>query len=288
LGIDIGGTNIKYGLYDKKGNTLDAGGSKDTVRDDLDVLLNSIDEVVQKYDQIDGIGISVPGGIDKQTGIIFEGGAIRSLDRVDLRSILIKKYGFPVTIENDANCATLAEKWLGNGKDCETFVCVTVGTGIGGGMMIGGRLHDGHKNWAGEFGYIRIPAKDSKKVSLSETSTWMLMEHLKEMGYTLTGKEFFDRLDDDTALYDVYLDWIDRLAEGIFNIHVIIDPQRILIGGGISAQTRIYTDIKASLAKIIKISYYLKDIEIMPCYFHNDAGKVGAIYKLINQGVIEQ
>jgi len=200
-----------------------------------------------------------------------------------LRGILAKKYDFPVAIENDANCATLAEKWLGNGKDAETFVCMTIGTGIGGGMMIGGRLHTGHRNFAGEFGYLRIPTKDESKLSYSETSTEMLLNSVRDMGLSLTGREFFERLNSgDKLIEEVYQDWIDRLAEGIFAIAVVIDPEKILIGGGISSQQRIYADIRASVDRLIAETAYFHDIEVMPCYFHNDAGKIGAVYKLLS------
>jgi len=288
LGIDIGGTNIKYGLYDDAGRSLDEGGMLDTVRDDLEILLEKIYGIVEKYDMLDGLGISVPGGVDKESGIVFEGGAIRSLDRVDLRGILAKRYDFPVAIENDANCATLAEKWLGNGKNSETFVCMTIGTGVGGGMIIGGKLHVGHRDFAGEFGYMRVHASDKNKLSLHEASTEMLLNSVKDVGFSLTGKEFFEKLDSgEKIIEEIYADWIDRLAEGIFNIAVVIDPEKILIGGGISSQQRIYADIRASIARLIEVSaYYIAKIEIMPCHFHNDAGKIGAIYKLLSEGVV--
>ena len=287
LGIDLGGMNVKYGLYDGEGNPLDEGGVVDTGRYDLDALLDKFDEIVRKYDNLDGLGMSVPGCIDKKTGILYEGGAIRILDKVDLRGILARKYDFPVTMENDANCATLAEKWLGNGKDSDTFLCMTIGTGIGGGLFLDGKLYTGHRNFAGEYGFMRIPARDDYNLSFSETSTWMLLAHIKEKGFSLTGKEFFERLDSgEEVLEDIYWDWIDRLTMGIFNLAVVIDPEKILIGGGISAQPRIYTDIRASMEKLIDVAFYFSTVEIMPCHFRNDAGKIGAIYKLITQGVL--
>ena len=283
LGLDLGGTNVKYGLYDNTGRSLDNGGMIDTVCNNLNILLQDIDNIVQKYDNLDGLGVSVSGGIDKKTGILFEGGAIKSLDGVDLRRILANKYDFPVAMENDANCATLAEKWLGNGKDLETFVCITVGTGIGGGMVIGGKLHTGYRNYAGEFGYMRIPASAEEKVLFGCTSTYLLLQCAKDKGFSLTGKEFFTKLSEgEEIITKIYEDWISDLAVGIYNIAVIIDPEKILIGGGISAQKRIYDDIRIKIEELIKVSEYLCDIEVMPCYFQNDAGKIGAIYQLLN------
>lgn len=288
LGIDLGGTHVKYGLYDNTGRSLDEGRKIDTICHDLELLLQSLDTIVFEYDNLDGLGISVPGGIDKETGVLFEGGALKCLDDVDFLGILQKRYSFPVAMENDANCATLAEMWLGNGKDAKNFVCLTVGTGIGGGMVIDGKLYTGHRNYAGEFGYMRLPASRKRKVLLGCTSTGQLLMYAKEEGFNLTGKEFFKKLDKTEPLMQIYKDWVNDLALGIYNIAVVVDPEKILIGGGISAAQRIYADIREKVDEFIKISEYLCDIQVMPCFFQNDAGKIGAIYHLLHGGAFNE
>lgn len=144
LGIDVGGTEIKYGIFDENGNEfIEESGSAKSVRDDLDKIIDILSRMIKSAKEIDGVGISIPGGVDNENGVIIEGGAIPVLAGVDLIGILNEKTGFNVAIENDANCVVLAEKWIGNGKDCSSFVCMTIGTGIGGGMFINNKIHVG-------------------------------------------------------------------------------------------------------------------------------------------------
>ncbi|MCL2828618.1 MAG: ROK family protein [Oscillospiraceae bacterium] len=280
LGIDIGGTHVKYGVYSETGESLSAGGELPSVRDDFDKILSILTEIISEFPDIDGIGLSVPGGVDKHTGIISAGGACVALDQKDLRGILRERFQRPVSIENDANCAILAELWLGNGRDCETFICVTIGTGIGGGLVIDGKLHAGSHSFAGEFGCMIMDTAADGYVTLSDTgATSILLAQIKERtasGIT-TGKALFEALD-QAEVKAVYDNWVRELAKGIYNVAVGIDPDKILIGGGISAQPRLIADINTVLADMKQYDFQWT---AAPCLFGNDAGKIGAIYKLI-------
>jgi len=280
LGIDIGGTHVKYGEYSETGEQLSPGGEIPSVRDDFDKILSILTEVINQFPDIDGVGLSVPGGVDKRTGIINIGGACVALDQKDLRGILHERVQLPVSIENDANCATLAELWLGNGRDCENFICVTIGTGIGGGLVIDGKLHGGSHSFAGEFGCMIMDTAASGYVTLSDTgATSILLEQIKAQtasGIT-TGKELFAALD-QAEVKAVYDNWVRELTRGIYNVAVGIDPDKILIGGGISEQPRLIEDINAVLAEMKQYDFQWT---AAPCLFGNDAGKIGAIYKLI-------
>jgi len=283
LGIDIGGTHVKYGVYSETGEQVSAGGEMSSVRDDFDKILSILIEIINQFPDIDGIGLSVPGGVDKHTGIINAGGACVALDQKDLRGILHETFQVPVSIENDANCAILAELWLGNGKGCENFICVTVGTGIGGGLVIDGKLHAGSHSFAGEFGCMIMDTTDNGYKILSATAaTSVLLEQIEDRtasGIT-TGKELFEALD-QAEVKAVYDNWVRELTRGIYNVAVGIDPDKILIGGGISAQPRLIEDINAVLAEM---KLYDFQWTAAPCLFGNDAGKIGAIYKLITTG----
>ena len=222
LGIDIGGTEIKYGIFNDIGDEfIGEKGSIKSVRDDLDKIIDILVGIIKNAKDIDGVGISIPGGVDSENGIIIEGGAIPVLAGVDLIGILKKKTGFNIAIENDANCVVLAEKWIGNGKDCSSFVCMTIGTGI----------------------------------------------------------KVFEMIENcDEVVIEVYRKWLRKLCIGINNIGFSIDPEKFLIGGGISGAPRLISDIKDELNKI---NPYTKSWKIETCKHFNSSGKIGAVYNYL-------
>ena len=279
LGLDLGGSSIKYGLYSESGEHLGEGGVVDLNATSTDTILEQIDTIKTGCSRVDGIGISLPGKIDKHTGLITHGGAIKTLDGVDLRGIIQNKYNIDTVIENDANCAALAEYWLGAGKGCETIVVMVVGTGIGGGLVINGKLHHGSHSFSGELGTTVFGSEvkpEIKYYGMASTSNLVRRAALIDQKVT-NGREFFANLT-NPALQELYDQWITELAIGIYNTAMILDPCKYLIGGGISAQKDIYPAIK----KVInEITYYPNDLIIEPCRFGNEAGQIGAVYKLL-------
>lgn len=280
LGIDIGGTSIKYGLYNGDGQSLNKDGEVPSVRDDFDKILSILTEIVNKFPDVDGIGVSVPGGVDKRTRVMFDGGACVALTGKDLRSVMQEKFKIPVEIENDANCAALAELWKGNGRGCENFVCITVGTGIGGGIVIDGKLYAGANSFAGEFGYMMMNLHGERMDLHGTASTSMTIQKLSEQtGLDIKdGRTFFASMD-KPEVKEAYDNWVRELAIGIHNIALGLDPEKVLLGGGVSAQPGFIEDLNKALneLKIYDFKWFVEQ-----CYFKNDAGKVGAVYKLIS------
>ena len=280
LSIDIGGTNIKHGLYNEKGEELKPGGQTPTDRDTLEGFLHSLSEAISQYTDIDGIALSVPGKVDKDTGFLHHAGSIRVLDGVDLRKYLCEKYNVPTTIENDANCAVLAEHWLGNGKDCENLVCITIGTGIGGGIIINNRIYRGSGSYSGEFCFMYTNLDAGEENVFNNLSTTHLIKKVNaEASISIAnGKDFFDNMD-NPIIKNFYDAWIKDLAVCVYNIGVAFDPEKILLGGGVSGQTGIVKDINEVIKRIALRSYsWTVDV----CKFGNDAGKIGAVYNLLN------
>ena len=279
LGIDVGGTSVKHSLYDEGGRELSPAQSTPSVRDDSDRMINILSDIITSYGAIDGVGLSMCGGINKDTDVIIEGGAISSLNGVDLLSILRGRHPLPIQMENDANSAALAEYWLGNGKDVDCFVLLTIGTGVGGSIVINGKLHRGRHNYAGEFGHAFLHNDPLQTFGIASTGS--LIDRANEAGLNIqSGKEFFAQLDnaDVKAFYD---QWIDDLALGIFNIAACLDPGKVLLGGGIMGHSFVFGDINKRLEELVELSGYKFAVVAEPCKFGNDAGKIGAIYKLI-------
>ena len=156
--FDIGGTFVKYGVLDYEGNILAKGSFKSNT-DNGQEILDNMCGVIEKYKKIfkiDGISISSPGFIDVENGVITTGTIINGFIGLNMKEYFGNKFGLPVVIDNDANCATIAEHKLGNGKGCKNLVCVTIGTGIGGGIIINNEIYNGSRFMAGEFGFMFI------------------------------------------------------------------------------------------------------------------------------------
>ena len=287
LGIDVGGTEIKYWFFDENGNEfIEESGSLKSVRDDLDKIIDILSRIIKSAKEIDGVGISIPGGVDNENGVIIEGGAIPVLAGVDLIGILNEKTGFNVAIENDANCVVLAEKWIGNGKDCSSFVCMTIGTGIGGGMFINNKIHVGKNFFAGEFGYIIIEEFEDYNniptLSFSSATEPLLKQVAlaKEMKFKdINGLKVFEMIENgDEVVIEAYRKWLRKLCIGINNVGFSIDPEKFLIGGGVSGAPRLIPDIKEELRKI---KPYTESWKIETCKHFNSSGKIGAVYNYL-------
>lgn len=279
LGIDIGGTHIKYGIYDETGHEYQSG-KVNSVRDNLDEIIDILKNIILQFDDIQGIGLSIPGAVNSKTDFIIEGGACEALNQIDLIQYLKSFTHLPMTLENDANCAALAEAWLGNGKELNDFICVTIGTGIGGGIIINRELFTGSHYASGEFGYM----KGKNEIGMSDwSSTSALVEHVQKMidDHSIDGEKVFELMSkENQEVINYYKEWIHDLSIGIYNIGSAFDPECILIGGGISAQMKVIDDIKNELKNIAE---YPIEWDVKACYCRNDAGKLGAIYKLLKR-----
>lgn len=196
--FDIGGTFVKYGVLDYEGNIL----TKDSFKSNADngqEILDNMCEVVKKYIKlykIEGISISSPGFVDVENGIITAGTIIDGFIGLNMKKYFGDKFGLPIAIDNDANCATIAEHKLGNGKGCKNLVCVTIGTGIGGGIIINNDIYHGSKFMAGEFGFMFINGTKRENpdhyIYSNYASTRALVEKAnKRLHEEVDGKEIF-------------------------------------------------------------------------------------------------
>ncbi|QIK68892.1 ROK family protein [Erysipelothrix sp. HDW6C] len=284
LGIDVGGSSIKYGVFNEAGVEYPGeNGHTPTIKDSLESVLSTLVAIINEFDNLDGVGLSIPGGVNSETNTIIEGGAIPPIGGVKIGELLKERTGVDVVIENDANCVALAEKWIGNGVNARNLVCVTIGSGIGGGIIIDHKLYTGSNFFAGEFGYMIhrefAEYSDIEIMSANSASIPMIkaVAAAKNVPYeTLDGKKVFAMLaDNDPVVQGIYDRWIRALSTGILNIGFALDPDTILIGGGVSAVPRIIEDVRREVAAMNK---YSKHWHIDVCKQFNDAGKIGAAY----------
>ena len=284
LAIDIGGTMIKYGLVSSDGEILSTDKIETEAEKGLENILNKIDNIFKRYKENNPVGIAV-SGTGQINGIIGKviGGnpIIPNWIGTNLVKILEKKYNLPAVLENDVNCVALGEKWIGAGKDLSNFICLTIGTGIGGGIILNNQLFRGENFVAGEFGHTLIKKGEFEQFA----STTALIRLVKEKtGKILNGKEIFDLEKKEIVEYqEVISEWIENLTDGLSSIVYCFNPANIILGGGVIGQGEpLINRIKNSLFKKIG-SQFKEKLNITQAKLGNNAGMIGASYLLLEK-----
>ena len=284
LAIDIGGTMVKYGLISSDGEILSTDKVETEAEKGLENILNKIDNIFKRYKENNPVGVAV-SGTGQINGIIGKviGGnpIIPNWIGANLVKILEEKYNLPAVLENDVNCVALGEKWIGAGKDLSNFICLTIGTGIGGGIILNNQLFRGENFVAGEFGHILIKKGEFEQFA----STTALIRLVKERtGKTLNGKEIFDLEKKEIVEYqEVISEWIENLTDGLSSIVYCFNPANMILGGGVIEQGEpLINRIKNSLFKKIGPQFKEK-LNIIQAKLGNNAGMIGASYLLLEK-----
>lgn len=162
IGVDLGGTNLRVAAIDSTGQVLDkislsadySTGPERVVAD----IVNIINRVRSRYSvsSLRGVGIGVPGFIDMDAGVVVGSANLPGFQGFPIRDQIQRVLGTPITLENDANAAALGEMWMGAGKDVKDLILITLGTGIGGGIVVGGKVLHGFLGMAGEIGHMTV------------------------------------------------------------------------------------------------------------------------------------
>lgn len=302
IGIDIGGTFIKFGVIDEVGKIIEK--SSIPTKHDKEKLIfditNLINQYKKKYPLILGIGVSAPGIITKE-GEFVTAGSIRPLYGVNLKKEIELRCNVPTNIENDANAAAIAEQWIGNAKEIENYICLVLGTGIGGGIIINNDLFQGTHGMAGEFGWMLIrsyplegnleSASWNQRASVVGGLCYQYELAQKKMGtYKKTindAREIIRKSETgDLIAKEVLKKFYQDLSVGIINLISSFDPEVILIGGGISENSdfmsNLNNSVDASIGRHESLSYIKNKgiARIIPTKLKNDAGMIGAVYQI--------
>lgn len=308
LCIDVGGTYTKYAVMDEECNFY----LKDkvpTVYDTLEHFVEMLEEIYRKnlkfcreqaelcIDETEtlgndkgnlaGIALSSAGVIDSETGFMYNGGSLTCISNINIVEILEKRCGVPVTVENDAKCAALAELWRGSLAGCRNAAAVICGTAVGGAVICNGEVVRGKRFMAGEFSYLLTESSDPMNPEWTFAQTGgvpglirMVAEKKQIPGEELDGEKVFSMANcgDEEAIGCIRR-YACRIAMQINNCQYIFDPDRIAVGGGISAQPLFIQMIKEELIKLNGIYPYVMPIpEVVACQFFNDSNLIGALY----------
>lgn len=287
LAIDIGGTFAKYAIMDEECNFYEKGRTP-TRKDSLEDFIDMIKEIFEQFkDQISGIGISTAGMVDSENGFMFNGGSLTCITNINLVEILEKRCQVPVTVENDAKCAALAEIWKGSLSDCKNAIAVICGTAVGGAVIVDRKVLRGKNFMAGEFSYILTnndlcmdPEHTLARVNGVPALISLVAKKKDIPEDELDGEKIFSMVNcgDQEALECIRI-FARNLAVQISNYQFIMDPDRIAIGGGISVQPLFLQIIKEELRKLSNVfPYEVPMPEVTTCRFFNDSNLVGALY----------
>jgi len=285
LTFDFGGTSVKYTLWQTdKLLTVSSFPTPETWDETKAKILEIKAEYEQTY-QLDGAAFSFPGCVDHENGEIKGNSAIKYIHHFPIQTELSELIGLPVAMENDANCAALAEVWSGVAKDAKNVLFVVVGTGVGGAIVINGKIHSGAHLFGGEFGFMYLDCNQKPRYrTLSGLGTAVCMaerycDHKEVPHGTYSGKEVFEfaKKGDTFAIQEVET-FFKYLSIGLFNLQISFDPEVIVIGGGISANSEIIDRLTIEVNDLIATAEIVDfKAQLLPCHYKNDANLVGAV-----------
>ena len=307
IGVDLGGTNIATGVIDENYKIIGRGKVKTRAPRPAEAIFDSIKEAVDmavvnagiSYDEITSVGVGTPGSVNKDTGAIEFSNNLK-FHNVPAKAMLEERLKKPVYLENDANAAALGEAVAGSGNGVKNFVAVTLGTGVGSGIIIDGKIYRGSNFCGGEMGHMvinvdGIPCNCGRKGCWEKyaSATALVSQAVEAMQgdkasllwqtcdgdlNKVDGKSIFDAVDlgDETAkaVVDRYLYYV---AIGIANDVNALQPETVCVGGGISGQGEKILQPIRDMVKAERYSVYAENqANIVPALLGNDAGIIGA------------
>ncbi len=308
FGIDIGGTTVKLGLFTEKGNLIDKWEISTRKEDNGSLILGDVTKSIQEKieekgldkDQIIGIGIDVPGPVTEDGTVLqcvnLGWGIFNVSDEMK------RLTGFDTKVGNDANVAALGEMWQGGGKGYKNLIMVTLGTGVGGGVILNGKILTGSNGAAGEIGHITVNYEEQERCNCTKygcleqfaSATGIVKEtkrllnnstepsKLRELQY-LSAKAIFDCAKEGDLLANKSVEQLGRyLGIALSHVAAVVDPQAFVIGGGVSKAGSMLTDvIKKHYEQ--NVMFALKNKEFKLAELGNDAGIYGCAKLIIEK-----
>lgn len=284
LGIDIGGTSIKYGIVDSTGSVIFEGSLFTQADLGVKAFGDKLYEIVEKTEEFKpvGIGVSVAGIVNPVLNRVTSGAVNLSfLHDFDIAEHLSSKTNLPVKLINDVRAAALGEMWTGAAKEIDTFFCCTIGTGLGGSLVINRQIYEGSHNRAGEIGFMAYE-NDKEFLENKVSSKALLIRAQKALDYPYHGLEqFFDQLKEgNQEYYNLFSDWLNPLCRGLADVLIMVDPQALVIGGGITETGDFFRkEIKERLSEFLPTKFY-NQTQILLAENGNLAGVIGAVKNL--------
>jgi glucokinase len=315
IGVDLGGTTTKMALIHHDGEIFhkweiptDVSNNGNNILDDI---AKSIEEKLTYFktskESVKGIGMGAPGPVNLETGVIYEAVNLGWKDNYPLAEKLGSLTGLPVVVDNDANCAAIGEMWMGAGLGSKNLVCVTLGTGVGGGVIVNGDIVHGIKGAAGEIGHITVKPENGYLCNCGNTgcletiasATGIVRAAVDKMKETkassvlndvidekggVSSKLIFDSARDGDSLAKEIIDEITSyLGLALANVGNVLNPEYIVIGGGVSAAGEILLKPLQYHFEKFAFTTVAKSTKLVLATLGNDAGVIGAAWLVKNK-----
>lgn len=291
LAIDFGGTQVKSALVSEDfvlEKSLPTQSSPQT----LDQALDVIDDLVMSVEvALTGIAISVPGTVDTDEGVIYHGGLLRFFHGFRIKDILEAKYHLPVTALNDGKAAALGELAMGHLQGVTNGAALVLGSGLGGGLIINGKLFQGSHFQAAELTFLLPVQMEKVNPSQMRGTTLSAVGLITKVNKVLGNTDLKDGLlafkainAKKEAVYPIFEAYCRSLAITILNLQSTVDMEIFVLGGGISAQPVLIEEVNRQFDKVRHeidfIGKIIKRPKIVACHHHNGANLIGAAYFL--------
>lgn len=304
IGVDVGGTNVKIALVSDKGKIIYSNsiptraemGYEHTINSMKDAIRDLLKETKMKPSDIEGIGFGFPGQIDCKKGVVRLAPNIPGWVDIPIASIIEKEFGIPTRVDNDVRTATLGELNYGAGVGCENLICITVGTGIGSGLVVNGKLVRGANNAAGEIGHIKLNMQGGPlcgcgdrgclEAYASGPSIVAMAEEYIRGGKSTKYRELANpeitpyivavaAKEGDPVARQIFRVMGEYIGMGLTSVVNLLNPEKIIIGGGVADAGDILLEpIKETIAK--RAMTIQREVKIVPAQLGNTAGVIGA------------
>lgn len=289
LAIDLGGTFVKYGVLDEQGN-IQQKDKFPTPQDSIESLYDEMGRIVAQVSEthdIKGLAISAPGAVTDE-GVIKGVSAIPCIHGPNIKEDLQNRFNIPVAMENDANCAALAEVRAGSASGHQDVLFVVCGTGVGGAVIKNGQLHKGKNLLGGEFGMLVQYSHDQKK---AESFSWlastgnMVRRASEKLNRELSGEEVFELAQSgNTVCQEEVEAFYAHLSVLLTNLQCVYDPELIVVSGGITERPQFGEELEKALSTMNELRGPLAiETQVAVSQHRNDANLLGAFFNLMDK-----
>lgn len=281
LGIDVGGTDTEAGIVTDKGELKEwASWRTPGALEDLKQVLRDIKRRFPSYHRV---GVGIPGLWEESSGKIRFAPNLPFLQEAEVRR-MVREIFPEARVHNDATVATLGEAVFGNGRGYDNFLMITLGTGIGGGLYVAGRVFTGARGFAGEVGHIKVN-HSGRRCGCGAVGCWeteasvsaLIRKYREKTGLSLSGGEISSRAKSgEKEALEVFRDVGYWLGIGLSSLINILDPQAVIIGGGLSLSFELFRPAMEETLRENSYVYRYSNPKILPALLRKNAGIIGA------------
>ena len=293
IGVDLGGTNLRAAAIDRSGRMLEKVSGSTNYSEGREAVLADMTAVIADLrarfgkQELSGIGIGVPGFILLREGVIRNCANVPFLEDFPIRAEMERRLGTPVILENDANAAALGEQWMGAGREVDDLVLLTIGTGVGGGIISGGRVIHGYLGMAGEFGHVSVvpdgfPCGCGNRGCLDKhasATAVSAMARLLQLGESLTARQVYDlaRQGDERALR-IWTAMGEALGMMLAMLVNAFNFPLYLLSGGVLPAWEFFAPAMLEVVRRRSFTYRASATRIEAATLGNEAGLYGAAW----------